>query len=578
MSIIFGFLNKNYYSEINDRHLENVINDLTLNGKRHLKKVKYNNIIFCHAQLLGEREERIVENEDNSLLLIMGGEIFDYRHKLKDLERRGHEFKYSNNPAEFILHSFEEFGADVFKNLNGNFAIAVWDRTNNLLVIANDTFGFHPLFIYDSKEAFIFCSEYQPLLKYSNFRSDLNYDAIAEYFIMGFTLNDKTFFKHIESLAPATVLESKANKLTSYKYDTLDIEIQRGKPITFFAERIEKAFKAAVNIRKEEINTCTLSGGLDTRFILACLSSEDRKRKQFITYQSPHFKEDEDKDVICAKILAEKFKLKHNIVKRQDEVDFSEKFFDDMRYTAMQYSLKGIFGGELLGGDYLKLFPRVNYTYKRLDYINKLLARYFTKSFIKKIDGLTDLCFYRQLNKDKAMFKNKRLLFSIDVLSRSFFTSVYKGAFSGWLCPYSFFLNYYRYPFIDKEFLKILLSVPPEYLQNYTLYIELMKIYHHDLMSFPCSSGALHDSRIKNFKKGKYHWKSTRHNYNKYLQLCLREPTAWGRNNYNIYLQNKVKIKGWFLRCLSPDSINDILIIKFLNFEAWLRKYYLHEQ
>ena len=86
-----------------------------------------------------------IANEDKTLWIVFNGEIFNYLELRVELESLGHQFLTSTD-TEVILHLFEELGPNCLKKLNGQFAIAIWNRTNRQLFLARDRLGVRPLF------------------------------------------------------------------------------------------------------------------------------------------------------------------------------------------------------------------------------------------------------------------------------------------------------------------------------------------------------------------------------------------------------------------------------------------------
>lgn len=568
--------------ESNSSYLADIKDDLSFNKKLHIENFKDKNIFLLHAYSAYEGQKMLVENEDKTLLLLMGGMNFGYEHKINDLIRSQHIFKYSNSPAEVILHSFEQSGIDVFKNLNGKFALAIWNKNNKHLVLANDLFGLYPLFIYNSEDALIFCSQYQPILKYKNFRKELNHDAIAEYFIFGATLANKTFFKRISILPPASIIELKSNNLKLRQYDRLDIGIDRDKPIKYFTEQANEKLRSAIRacIKEYEINNCELSGGLDTRFILGNILPHNLKNMQFKTRLISYMKGDSDKDVICAKKLAEELNLHHEISRSSKLIDFSENYFEKLRdkYLFDAYVLSGLCGGELLGGGYLYIYNNFIISYDRKKYLNRLNG-FFSSSFITRTADKRDYLTAPKFEKRKNILKNIPLQLSINLLNRSFFSAVYdNGVFSGWIQPFQNYLGCRIYPFLDTEFLKFLFTVPPEYLQFSNLYLEVMKKYYRGLLKLPFASGTCRDGRLKQLKCGQYpknqlYQKIKRFKSYELLRTYMEQPSSWGKENYNKNYYSKIKAVFKFNKYLNYDIAFNADIIRFINFEAWMREY-----
>ena len=67
-----------------------------------------------------------ITNEDQTLWIVFNGEIFNYPELRRGLVDRGHIFT-TRSDTEVILHLYEEKGADGLSDLNGQFAIAIYD-------------------------------------------------------------------------------------------------------------------------------------------------------------------------------------------------------------------------------------------------------------------------------------------------------------------------------------------------------------------------------------------------------------------------------------------------------------------
>jgi asparagine synthase (glutamine-hydrolysing) len=86
---------------------------------------------LAHARLsiidLSSAGNQPIHNEDKTVWIVFNGEIFNYPDLRKDLEAKGHRF-YTQTDTEVLIHLYEEKGADMFALLNGQFALAIWDR------------------------------------------------------------------------------------------------------------------------------------------------------------------------------------------------------------------------------------------------------------------------------------------------------------------------------------------------------------------------------------------------------------------------------------------------------------------
>jgi len=103
-----------------------------------------------------------LSNEDKSLWIIFNGEIYNYPELRVDLEKRGHVFA-THSDTEVIVHLFEEKGPHCLDELNGQFAIAIYDVRKQELFLARDRLGVRPLFYTRHDGCFYFGSEIKSL-------------------------------------------------------------------------------------------------------------------------------------------------------------------------------------------------------------------------------------------------------------------------------------------------------------------------------------------------------------------------------------------------------------------------------
>jgi asparagine synthase (glutamine-hydrolysing) len=150
-------------------------------------------------------------NETKSLAVICNGEIYNHVELRDELRRKGHTFA-SGSDAETIVHLYEERGLDFLSALRGMFAIALWDREQQRLILARDRMGEKPLYWHRDRRGRIwFASEMKSLLlSLDDGRPALSPEAINLFLTYQYVPEPRTMFEGIEKLPAGHLLEIRA--------------------------------------------------------------------------------------------------------------------------------------------------------------------------------------------------------------------------------------------------------------------------------------------------------------------------------------------------------------------------------
>ena len=149
-----------------------------------------------------ETGDQPLSNETGEVTLVFNGEIYNYRELRGQLLDRGHKFK-THSDGEVIVHLYEERGPDFVCELNGMFALALWDDRRKQLVLARDRAGEKPLFYWHRGSTLAFASEIKSLLAYPAIGRGLDHTALAQYFLYGYFPSPRTVFAQIRKLPAA---------------------------------------------------------------------------------------------------------------------------------------------------------------------------------------------------------------------------------------------------------------------------------------------------------------------------------------------------------------------------------------
>ena len=214
-------------------------------------------------------------SEDGKIAVILNGEIFNFQQLREELCSDGHMI--SNNSDTAVLpHMYEKYGTDMFRNLSGQFAIAIYDEIKNILILARDRTGIIPLSFYHKNNELIFASEIKSIMASGRTERKLSYQAFCDIFTFWSPQSDRTIFSGIYSVLPGEYLvyKDKSLKRTLYykmSYQRIDETIRFDEARENVEELLLRAVKKRL-IGDVKVSTY-LSGGLDSSLITSIVAS-----------------------------------------------------------------------------------------------------------------------------------------------------------------------------------------------------------------------------------------------------------------------------------------------------------------
>jgi asparagine synthase (glutamine-hydrolysing) len=145
-----------------------------------------------------------IANEDRTVLAVFNGEIYNYPALRKRLRERGHRLD-TEGDGETIVHLYEEYGVDFARELEGIFAIALWDVPRRRLVLVRDQLGVKPLYYSLGPAGLAFASEVKALIAGGLVEPALDPLAAELFLAFGFVPGQRSLFAGVRKLMPATV-------------------------------------------------------------------------------------------------------------------------------------------------------------------------------------------------------------------------------------------------------------------------------------------------------------------------------------------------------------------------------------
>lgn len=182
---IAGFyLTQNNNTVDGDKILRDMATCMASRGPDNESIVNFGNVGFAHRRLSIidlESGNQPIYNESKSIAVIFNGEIYNYKELRTELEKVGHKFA-TNSDTEVLVHLYEEEGINFLERINGIAAIALYDKSQNKLILARDRFGVKPLYYTQDARGLFFASEVAALRKIPGIGTEPNWGALKNYF------------------------------------------------------------------------------------------------------------------------------------------------------------------------------------------------------------------------------------------------------------------------------------------------------------------------------------------------------------------------------------------------------------
>jgi len=143
--------------------------------------------------------------EGRGAWLVFNGEIYNHETLRRGLEGRGHAYR-SRTDSETILHLYEERGLDFVEEIEGDFAVALWDAERERLVLARDRVGVKPLYFYQRDGRLLFASEIKAILAHPSVTAEVDEDALYHYLSFLTTPAPQTLFRGVHKIPAGHLL------------------------------------------------------------------------------------------------------------------------------------------------------------------------------------------------------------------------------------------------------------------------------------------------------------------------------------------------------------------------------------
>ncbi|HEV2492654.1 MAG TPA: asparagine synthase (glutamine-hydrolyzing) [Terriglobia bacterium] len=266
-----------------------------------------------------ETGDQPLSNETGDVTLVFNGEIYNYRELRAGLVQRGHCLR-THSDGEVIVHLYEEQGPDFVRELNGMFAIALWDERRKRLVLARDRAGEKPLYFWQRDHTLAFASEIKSLFEYPAVGRAPDYEALTNYFFYGYIPAPRSAFAEIRKLPAAhrMVVEGGRAEVEPY-WRPQEYLRPPGKPAVKPSEEQELIEELRRRLREAAVSRLVsdvplgvfLSGGVDSSTLVAIMSelTPGNVNSFSVSFPARSFNEEP-----YANLVARRFNTRHRVL------------------------------------------------------------------------------------------------------------------------------------------------------------------------------------------------------------------------------------------------------------------------
>jgi len=251
---------------------------------------------------------------NRNVWLVFNGEIYNHAELRAHLETRGHKYS-SRTDSETIIHLYEERGLDFVKEIEGDFAIALWDGEREQLVLARDRIGVKPLYFYQAGGRFLFASEIKAIFAHPAVTPELDERSLYHYLSFLTAPAPDTLFRGIQKLPAGHLLicDRRGSLQTKSYWDALppneirDSESeQQAEILRLLRSSIKKRMMSDVPFG------VFLSGGVDSSANVALMAEE--MSRPVDTFTVGFRDEVELNELESARQIAQRFGTNHHEV------------------------------------------------------------------------------------------------------------------------------------------------------------------------------------------------------------------------------------------------------------------------
>lgn len=187
---------------------------------------------YKNLELAGQRDQ-LAFNGKKTVRGFLDGKILNSNALRNDLKRNFGIHFSTQTDAEVMVHSYDIWGDDFLKRLEGPFALALFDEEKETLLIARDRIGQKPLYWTAHGNYWLFATEIKSILATGIVPQTPSNEALAAFFYFGFSPQDHSVIQGVNKLLPGHFLKIDLRRhITISQFWSLSQELEHKKKLT----------------------------------------------------------------------------------------------------------------------------------------------------------------------------------------------------------------------------------------------------------------------------------------------------------------------------------------------------------
>ena len=188
------------------RHLRRMIEEVRHRGPDDSGTRVVGRAGLAHRRLaiidLNRRSAQPMQALNGAVWITFNGEIYNFLDLRRELEAKGCVFRTTSD-TEVLLFGWRIWGVDLIAKLRGMFAFALWDRDQEVMLLARDRFGKKPLFYHNDDDRLLFASEIKSILEWPGFERRVDMGSIHDFMTFHYCIGSDSAFEGVRKLPPA---------------------------------------------------------------------------------------------------------------------------------------------------------------------------------------------------------------------------------------------------------------------------------------------------------------------------------------------------------------------------------------